>query len=823
MNLVARSQLRFLQRSGLSVISALIGMTLGVASIVGVHLLSERIEQQIAANAQPLGAVDLYLTRGNLQERDYFELRKRWRAGELPAIETLFPIVDGRVRYGDASYQLVGADPIALPGVLNAATTQPRGDQESTANRQSEGYLIRDSLFVPQDLLDAHAKTKNAGTEQVRTIQLNGLTLEVLGISTARSILLADLPTAQRVLGFEGRLSRIAVRLREPLNQGVGVRLRGWAMALFPGVLAAAVAPRLTQLDSSWQQLPSAEVTPALRLTRSILFNIAALSLLSLVVAWLLTYQVAQHAIERRQAMFARLHSLGVTNRRLQRIALFEGCVAGLISVVAGLLLGRALANGLFLVTLGSAPEPSLPLHGWVVGKALVTGLGVGVVSYALALKFAQAQEPALSRASASVSIVRRWHKVAACVLLLGFAWGALYSNSGLAGAFCTIVVSALVAIIYLPLFTSWLWRLTLTTRRLWQAPLKVLPWRQLLVGRDLRLGISALTLAIATALGISVMVESFRSAFVDLLDSRLVDDVALDIAAAGGLKVLDASVAGTQARLLLRGNQPVQCVGVRGTVEYASDDAELAKRFGAPDGLAPGELLISESFAYFNSIRPGATVTLQGALGTRKFRVKNTFADFGETEPRIVMALADAASVVATDRYQQALISSPAANSLREKLNAASIEFSVPAETKEQALEVFEQTFGITRALTMLALIVAIVAMANALGAQGLALAPTENLLRVLGIADGAARLLRVSRAGLAGLLAVGLALPLGLLMAWLLCNLVNPRAYGWQFPLLITPRALLWPLVGGLVAAGISALVVWTPSTPDPVGSPR
>ena len=187
------------------------------------------------------------------------------------------------------------------------------------------------------------------------------------------------------------------------------------------------------------------------------------------------------------------------------------------------------------------------------------------------------------------------------------------------------------------------------------------------------------------------------------------------------------------------------------------------------------------------------------------------------------MLALADAASVVATDRFQQALISSPAAPSLRAKLTGANIEFSVPAETKVQALSVFEQTFGITRALTLLALIVAVVAMANALGAQGLALAPTENLLRVLGITDGAARRLRISRAGLAGLLAVGLALPLGLLMAWLLCNLVNPRAYGWQFPLLITPGALLWPLVGGLVAAAVSALAVWRPSTPDPVGSPR
>ena len=74
MSLVVLAQLRFLRQSWLAVISALLGMTLGVASVVGVHLLSERVEQEVTANSQPLGGADLYLQRTSLRETDYFEL-----------------------------------------------------------------------------------------------------------------------------------------------------------------------------------------------------------------------------------------------------------------------------------------------------------------------------------------------------------------------------------------------------------------------------------------------------------------------------------------------------------------------------------------------------------------------------------------------------------------------------------------------------------------------------------------------------------------------------------------------------------------------------
>ena len=817
MSLVVLAQLRFLRQSWLAVISALLGMTLGVASVVGVHLLSERVEQEVTANSQPLGGADLYLQRTSLRETDYFELRKRWRAGALPGVRGLVPIVEGPVRFGGRSYQLIGTD-------LFASTTAGGFDSADGALSESVrnlDYLTRDSLFAPAELIEKLRATSSATATDRLTIELNGVSLDVLGSLGSDGVLVADLPSATRVLGMEERLSRVAVQLHTD-RAGIGFqgRLRTWVRALFPGLIPASRPGPLVGLDASWQQLAVADALPTLQLTQSILFNIAALSLLSLVVAWLLTYQVAQHAIGRRQAMFMRLLSMGVTRRRLNVLALMEGCVIGVLAVVLGLLLGRALANGLFTAALGSPPDPPLAMGWWVFGKALVSGLGVGVVSYLFALRAAR------SRPGVGAQLVRLdWVRyLVGGLLLLGFCWGALDLQSGLAGAFLTIVTSALALVIYLPEVMSWLWRATLRSRSgTPSSALNLLPVRQLLVGRELRLGISALTLALATALGIAVMVDSFRSAFVELLDRRLVDDVALEIAQEGGLARLEAQLVGHQTRLFLRGTKAVLCDGVQGQLEYASDDLELAQRFGAREGVGQGELLISESFAYFHDVQPGDQLVLQGALGSGGYRVAAVFADFGETKPRVVLRREDASHLVDTTNYTQALIKTPEPARLRADLAKADIAFDDPAETKRRALAIFQQTFGITRALTALALIVALVALANALSAQALALAPAENLLRALGVAPRTALRLRLQRAGLAGGLAVGLAAPLGLLMAWLLCNLVNPRAFGWQFPLQITPSAVFWPLGGGLLAALLSSLIVWRPPLLNPAGNLR
>ena len=280
-----RSQLRFLWRARGSALSALLGISLGVASVVGVHLLSGRIARGVDAQLEPVGALDLFLQRDSLTETDYFELRRLWRAGLLPGVDALVPLVEGRLHYSGAKsgsqvLSVVGTDPLALPRRLNASNTS--GVSGVNAEGQWHKYLTTDSVLLPAEL----------GVVAGALIELGPLQVRVLGDSGLRGIALVDIATAQGLLDRGNQLTRIGVRLAAASHLTALGHLRVWSGKLFPGALRKQSPPPLRGLDGlapGWRQISVAAANPVLQLTQSVLFNIAALSLLSLIVAWLLT------------------------------------------------------------------------------------------------------------------------------------------------------------------------------------------------------------------------------------------------------------------------------------------------------------------------------------------------------------------------------------------------------------------------------------------------------------------------------------------------------------------------------------------------------
>jgi putative ABC transport system permease protein len=61
-----------------------------------------------------------------------------------------------------------------------------------------------------------------------------------------------------------------------------------------------------------------------------------------------------------------------------------------------------------------------------------------------------------------------------------------------------------------------------------------------------------------------------------------------------------------------------------------------------------------------------------------------------------------------------------------------------------------------------------------------------------------------------LAGI-ALVLALPLGLGIAWVLCDQINPRAFGWSIPLRPSLAAMARPILCGFIVAPLAG---WLPA---------
>ena len=284
MRLLARSFARFFARTPWTTLTALLGVSLGVASTVAVHLISLSVQAALDANRLPhlRGITHLAERRGAIMD-DYFELRRRWRGGGLPEVRGLVPVVEGQVVENGRRFLVIGGDWLALYGL-------PRGEVPAELR---PGSMIADSSL---------------GLVAGETVRLGGTAWPVAGVVDAgvRDGLFADIGDALYLLNAPpDRLSHIGVALRDPWR-GVRSGLEN----LLPGLSAG--LPEGPRFLEGWQLRPVSAQQPGASFANSVLFNLGALGFLALLVAWFLIYQVCVLWLRRQTPVLESLAVLGL-------------------------------------------------------------------------------------------------------------------------------------------------------------------------------------------------------------------------------------------------------------------------------------------------------------------------------------------------------------------------------------------------------------------------------------------------------------------------------------------------------------------------------
>ncbi|NIQ20772.1 MAG: FtsX-like permease family protein, partial [Pseudomonas stutzeri] len=128
----------------------------------------------------------------------------------------------------------------------------------------------------------------------------------------------------------------------------------------------------------------------------------------------------------------------------------------------------------------------------------------------------------------------------------------------------------------------------------------------------------------------------------------------------------------------------------------------------------------------------------------------------------------------------------------------------------RELSLQVFDRTFTITQVLRLIAGLIAVIAVFNALQAQRLDTAREIAVLRAQGATPRDVILLGEMQTGIMGLCAGVLAAPVGLFLAWLLVFVVNRIAFGWTMQFLPDIRVVLEGIAMAIAAALLAA---WWP----------
>ncbi|MCZ6620120.1 MAG: ABC transporter permease [Gammaproteobacteria bacterium] len=787
MRLLGLSQLRFLTRTPWSTLTVLLGLTLGVASVVAVHKISQSVSEMLEAATPPhLSGFTHLLHKKTLTSSDYFALRAAWRRGDMGNIRNMLPIVEGHVVIKGKRVRVFATDWFAVVPELIS------GERD---NDRMDGALRGQTYPDPVVVLD-----RSLGFAPGDPVVIDGRSYRVAGSVDGGmgAALFTDIGTAQTLLALDAEhLDYVGIAVSQPFAV-----LREFLENLLPGISAGFEWGREEWVPAGWQARTVDAELPSVGFARSVLFNLGALGSLAMLVAWFLIYQVAVIWLRRRRIMMDRLQMMGVHIAELRWGFLVTMAVLGVLATLIGLVVGMLFAHLLSRVsTAGVAVAGTdLTLGPWVLIKAAVSGIGVCVLAGLVAFE----REWSVARRRMPVGFT-------ALILIAVAVVGALVTDTGLVGGFASILAVCLVAV---SLTRPVLSKFRQLARRLPGSLLTRLGFREVSWHPgDLSIATGALALAIATSIGIGLMVDSFRSDFSLMLNQRL----AHDLFVTGDGRDLEDVARWLEARsdvqrVQRHGRYTARVEGRPVVLGYSNFTSMESSRYGFDRALGPLEAMVSERFAVEFDVGEGDRVELPDL----SLDVVHIFSDFGDIRARLLVDSSsmdsqnegqtfDRLSVDATDARLLALV-------LADRYPG--LEIQPRADLRELALAIFDRTFAVTGGLTLVALVVAVIGLYNALLALRLNNANTTRLLTALGVAPGELRRLAVLRALCVGTLAILLAIPLGVAMAWLLCNVINPRAFGWSLNLRLSLEEMFVPIAWGFVAALVAG---WLPAPRD------
>ena len=810
--LLARAGLRFYGRRPWQLCLAVCGIALGVAVYVGVDLANDSARRAFQLSADLItGSTTHHLmgTRGEVPDSVYRSLRMEH--GPVRAA----PVIEAEVRVARLAGRvltLLGVDPL-----------------EETGFRGFTGFVPGRGTDFTRLIVEPH-------TVLAPMPLLNELGLEP---GDDLDLLIADTPTTVRVVGTVLETSSVEDGPTAPIITDIATAqelLGSASISRVDLILDDAEAARIRALN-----LPGTTLVPAQgrnaafdELARAFRINLTALSLLALLVGVFLIYATMSFAVVQRRATFGILRAIGVSRRQLLTGVLGEAMTIGALATVAGILLGQHLAGGLVdlvLRTVGdlyfrsgvTAVTPSPAIY-W---RGLALGMGTTLLAAAAPALDAARTVPhtAISRAALERSTHRSatragWLAVPAAAAAAALL---LLSAKSLAVAFAGLFFVIAAGALLVPAATRVFARLAEPLVETGFGIAGSLAARGVSASLS-RTGVAtaALSVAIATVVGIGVMIGSFRVSVEEWLAGTLTADVYVNIdgeqlfndrdgealATVPGVRGLSLTrftrIPTARGELSLRAQKPgPDGWGLRLTAET----------FRALERMEAGEgILVSEPLAFHRQLHPGDDLILPTAAGETAFPVLGVFRDYSTNAGTVLMSLDlyrthwKGNGISGIGVYLEDADREAALEAIRNVIGAdTAVRFRSNDFIRDRSLAIFDRTFRITEVLRVLAGIVAFLGLASAIMSIELERGRELAVLRALGLRPRQVGALTLAQTGLLGLAAGLFAIPLGIVMAALLVFVINVRSFGWSMDLAVSPQ----PLALGVVLAASAALL--------------
>ncbi len=775
----------------------LVGLAVATALWSGVQALNQQARRSYDRAIAAFGTghtQSLVSARGALFSQDlYVQLRLAgWKVS---------PVLEGTIRIGNVSFQLIGIEPLTLPRQTQLSGVRDAGSIDGFLKPPSQ------TLVSPGTLLEL------AVTPGATPLSDTGRPLPPIKplADVPAHVLIVDVGVAQSLLEQPQRLSRLIVGA----NPGTDVSL----LATVTGDQLRLLAPE-----------DEGDLT---RLTDSFHLNLTAFGLLAFLVGLFIVHASFGLAFEQRLPMVRTMRAVGISARTLVAVMLVELLMLALIAGTAGMICGYLIAAALLPDMAASVAglygaqvsgQLTLEAKWWisgfgmaVLGTLAATAVGLyktyrlPVLSLAYAYAGRQAQERYLRRQAA----------LACCGFLIALV--AFLFGNGLVAGFVMIAGVLLGSALLLPLALSSILRMGES-----RAHGAVAQWfwadsRQQL--SSLSLALMALLLALATNVGVGTMVDGFRKTFVAWLDQRLVAEVYFETATGADAQRIEAwlekrpevtailPVWRTETRL---SGLPVEVLGFKDHATYREHFPLLSETTDTWDSVQRGDgVLVSEQLARRMNLRLGAALEIPTSQDTWRPKVVGIYPDYGNPKGQLRVNIdallshwPDVMRTYYSLRVEPRAVPSLIA-AMRSEFGASIVRLVDQATLKALSTNIFERTFAVTAALNALTLLVSSIALfACLLTLSNLRLAQLAPVWAI-GVTRRRLSELELMRILFLAAATAVLALPLGLILAWCLVAVVNVRAFGWRLPLYVFPGQWLLIFVLALGTAFVASII--------------
>ena len=807
MSILTRSHLRFHFRHPVLLLLTLLGITLGIAIVVGIQLLTraatDSLEQSMTQIQGANATHHLRSTFGAIPEMIYAELKRSPLYGEAT------PIFEGSISISGASAQprvvkLMGLDPFSNPQ-FPFPLAWPSDPEKIRVLASRDLNLKEGEVFYspqcPHPLI----------------------VWKVLPVSG--KLLITDVEFARKIPVV--RFDRIELQWKiENLDA-----LRSWAKS------------RNLRLDPVESSLEGQK-----RMMGSFQLGLRALSFLALLVGMFLIYNTMSFAVELRKPHFGTLRLIGVTRREIFTFVSLEAVVFGCVGGLGGILLGRQLAevflnqvlqtvNDLYFST---SPSP-VRLEASDQFLFLSIGILAAGVASALPALDAMLSPPRISLAQSMTEekFKRFLRNAVPPSSLASIALGILILN------FFENEIALFMALLALIVGGAlWIPRIILVMTRVALAGMpQGAVLLRLAMDSTLRhlsrtgIAVTALSIAFAVSLGMDQMVTSFRAEMSHWLETYVHADL---YAAPHGYSTGQSDVVippdlvnalisrpeiadwSSQRHVVVESDRgPLRLVSLRPSGRVSSLFPVLAsnKGFSWTQMSQGTTVAISEALSHRLNLKINHMITLTTPQGPKTYVIGAIFKDYVTDQGLLFMEHSEYLRTFRDEHITTMHFFLKDTNNLEGARKAFleipnlqdALRITTQSQVKDGSLEVFDRTFQITQSLRALAVLISMIGLFSALMAIQLSRTYEVGIQRALGLLPKEIFVSLLIQNAWLGLLTSLLALPLSQLIAWFLGSVLNPISFGWTIPTSISPRQtaitcmliLLSSLIAGLYPA--------------------